>query len=142
MSDTPQGLGWWQASDGKWYPPQASSHQESPPPGQTRGSWWSRLGKPGRIAIVAAPVALVLVLGANALMGGGDTSSYDHAAYQAAQEQCKVIGLAQLYALRPNATASNDDDVTFYAGLVNRCIADRLGVDLKYLPNDKPVFGR
>lgn len=22
MSDTPQGPGWWQASDGKWYPPQ------------------------------------------------------------------------------------------------------------------------
>lgn len=22
MSDAPQGPGWWQASDGKWYPPQ------------------------------------------------------------------------------------------------------------------------
>ena len=22
MSDTPEGLGWWQASDGKWYPPE------------------------------------------------------------------------------------------------------------------------
>lgn len=25
MSDTPQGPGWWQASDGKWYPPDATS---------------------------------------------------------------------------------------------------------------------
>ena len=29
MSDTSQGEGWWQASDGKWYPPQRSP---SPPP--------------------------------------------------------------------------------------------------------------
>jgi len=32
MSDFSQGPGWWQASDGKWYPPeQASGYQ--PPPG-------------------------------------------------------------------------------------------------------------
>jgi hypothetical protein len=25
MSDTSQGPGWWQASDGKWYPPESAS---------------------------------------------------------------------------------------------------------------------
>ncbi len=25
MSDTPQGSDWWQASDGKWYPPQSAT---------------------------------------------------------------------------------------------------------------------
>lgn len=30
MSDTSQGPGWWPASDGKWYPPEA---QPAPPPG-------------------------------------------------------------------------------------------------------------
>ncbi len=30
MSDVQQGPGWWQASDGKWYPPE--SHPSSPPP--------------------------------------------------------------------------------------------------------------
>jgi uncharacterized RDD family membrane protein YckC len=30
LSDAPQGPGWWQASDGKWYPPQALT---PPPPG-------------------------------------------------------------------------------------------------------------
>ena len=30
MSDTGQGLGWWQASDGKWYPPE--THPAAPPP--------------------------------------------------------------------------------------------------------------
>lgn len=31
MSDTAQGLGWWQASDGKWYPPQPSQAWATPP---------------------------------------------------------------------------------------------------------------
>lgn len=35
MSDTPQGPGWWIASDGKWYPPQPASGSpgQPPPPG-------------------------------------------------------------------------------------------------------------
>ncbi len=33
MSDTAQGPGWWQASDGKWYAPeQHPDHKSSPPP--------------------------------------------------------------------------------------------------------------
>ncbi len=35
MSDTSQGPGWWQASDGKWYPPEQAP--ASPPPGQAPG---------------------------------------------------------------------------------------------------------
>ena len=37
MSDTPLGPGWWQASDGKWYPPRANQ---------------GPLGKPERIGIL------------------------------------------------------------------------------------------
>ena len=33
MSDTSQGPGWWQASDGKWYPPEQAPGA-TPPPGQ------------------------------------------------------------------------------------------------------------
>lgn len=33
MSDTPQGPGWWQASDGKYYPPQPNQQAAAPPPG-------------------------------------------------------------------------------------------------------------
>lgn len=32
MSDTSQGPGWWQASDGKWYPPQGAVQEPAPPP--------------------------------------------------------------------------------------------------------------
>lgn len=37
MSDAPQGPGWWQASDGKWYPPTAKPGTPPPatPPGPT-----------------------------------------------------------------------------------------------------------
>lgn len=36
MSDQPQGTGWWQASDGKWYPPsQAPQPPTAPPPPPT-----------------------------------------------------------------------------------------------------------
>lgn len=31
MSDTPQGAGWWLASDGKWYPPQSAAPLRPPP---------------------------------------------------------------------------------------------------------------
>ena len=34
MSDTSQGPGWWQASDGKWYPP-----EQSPGGGRWRHGW-------------------------------------------------------------------------------------------------------
>ncbi len=32
MSDTPQGPGWWQASDGQWYPPEQAPAQPATPP--------------------------------------------------------------------------------------------------------------
>jgi hypothetical protein len=32
MSDVSQGPGWWQASDGKWYPPELHPHYAPPPP--------------------------------------------------------------------------------------------------------------
>src|SRR5207253_8235812 len=34
MSDVSQGPGWWQASDGKWYPPQATPGPATSPPPQ------------------------------------------------------------------------------------------------------------
>ena len=33
MSDMQQGPGWWQASDGKWYPPETHPFRQTPPPG-------------------------------------------------------------------------------------------------------------
>lgn len=33
MSDTSQGPGWWQASDGKWYPPEQAPGYQAPAPG-------------------------------------------------------------------------------------------------------------
>ena len=52
MSDAPQGPGWWQASDGKWYPPGPAAA-----PGPSRQQSGCRTA-----AIVVGVVVLVLVL--------------------------------------------------------------------------------
>ncbi len=45
MSDTPQGPGWWQASDGKWYPPeQAPGYQAGGAGGGDAGAGGTDLG--------------------------------------------------------------------------------------------------
>ena len=38
MSDTSQGPGWWQASDGKWYPPEQAPGYQAPAAGAPSGS--------------------------------------------------------------------------------------------------------
>jgi hypothetical protein len=38
VSDSSQGPGWWQASDGKWYPPEQSPGYQSPAPGGPYGA--------------------------------------------------------------------------------------------------------
>ena len=69
MSDQSQGPGWWQASDGKWYPPeQAPAQPTVPPPTQPVGTappaagpapTRSGLGTGPIIAIVVAAVAII-----------------------------------------------------------------------------------
>lgn len=57
MSDVSQGPGWWQASDGKWYPPhQQPGYQPPPPPGKPpkRG--------PGCLAIIGGAVVVFVLL--------------------------------------------------------------------------------
>src|SRR6266700_3558538 len=40
MSDTAQGSGWWQASDGRWYPPDA--RPGVPPPPEAASDGWAQ----------------------------------------------------------------------------------------------------
>ncbi len=73
MSDTSQGAGWWLASDGKWYPPQAApGNQRStatlPPPGGEPSS--STPGKKRHVLrwvlVAAALVVILAIIGAAA----------------------------------------------------------------------------
>jgi hypothetical protein len=55
VSDTSQGEGWWQASDGKWYPPQPQAPAPPPPmgaPGTTAESFQDQ-NKPATASISA-----------------------------------------------------------------------------------------
>ena len=79
MSDAPQGEGWWQASDGKWYPPEQAPGtpqpqaampaqgygQPAPGAAETPGmSQWGPLADWGTRAIAyVIDVAFVIVLG-------------------------------------------------------------------------------
>lgn len=75
MSDTPQGQDWWQASDGKWYPPEShpsnQMQQLPPPPVPPSGPIAQDDKKPlyKRWWFIAA--AVVVVIGVVAVVAGG-----------------------------------------------------------------------
>lgn len=58
MSETAQGPGWWQASDGKWYPPQ----NLPPPPGQIVQPAKGRSGCAVAAIVVAVAFGVIFVL--------------------------------------------------------------------------------
>ncbi len=66
MSDVSQGPGWWQASDGKWYPPQpAAAPPPGPPPGPPPAPQWGGppvAQKSNRGCLIALAVVGVLVV--------------------------------------------------------------------------------
>ena len=81
MSDTSQGPGWWQASDGRWYPPQSHPGQPTAPPAPSYGAPTSNYGAPVGYG-APAPVktgmagwvkALLIIGGILALLVGGCT---------------------------------------------------------------------
>jgi hypothetical protein len=71
VSDVSQGPGWWQASDGKWYPPQPAAPTAAPPPppayGPPPAPQWTpppaRKGGNKGCLIALAVVGVVVVLG-------------------------------------------------------------------------------
>ncbi|CAN5715415.1 hypothetical protein BH24ACT3_BH24ACT3_10870 [soil metagenome] len=79
MSDQSPGPGWWQASDGRWYPPQQA-------PGQTAPTGPPSSGGPGKsdrtpLLVAGGVVALVvLVVIAAVVFLGGDDDDDDEAA--------------------------------------------------------------
>ena len=82
MSDTSGGLGWWQAGDGKWYPPErhpdaawrdryAADALPTPPPAPStrpgRNRWLGPVAVIVAVALVAAGAVFVLVLAVMAI---------------------------------------------------------------------------
>jgi hypothetical protein len=88
MSDTSQGDGWWQASDGKWYPPSQQPGSTPPPPGAPHqrldvglalGYGWAKftenLGSMVAIVAIFFGVTLVFNIFANTVLFGEGISS-------------------------------------------------------------------
>jgi hypothetical protein len=79
MSDSSQGPGWWQASDGRWYPPQSHPTQATPPP-PTYGApppvsygapVAKKSGMPGwaKVVLILGGILVVLVGGCTVAVG-------------------------------------------------------------------------
>jgi hypothetical protein len=61
MTDRPQGPGWWQASDLKWYPPEQHADYVAPP--STPSTMKDRAGR-SKVWFTLAGTALLLVIAA------------------------------------------------------------------------------
>ena len=89
MSMSPQGSGWWQASDGRWYPPEQHPSATSPPGFTTpalqrpRPPWGLLIGLAVVVAVLLGGAVIWLLSTISdgedaAPVGvGGDTSVYD-----------------------------------------------------------------
>lgn len=63
MSDSPQGPGWWQASDGRWYPPQPASYAPVPPqpPPKSNKGCLTVLAIVGVLVVLSVIAVVVLI---------------------------------------------------------------------------------
>jgi hypothetical protein len=64
VSDGPQGPGWWQASDLKWYPPDRHADSAAPPSTQASAPTTKNLRHRIKVWLLLAGIALVLVIAA------------------------------------------------------------------------------
>ncbi len=85
MADTSQGAGWWQATDGKFYPPEQNP-MVAPPPVK------KKVYK--RVWFWLLVVVAVGIGGCTALIAGG-TAAVDHAAHQTHTIVYSVTGTGQ-----------------------------------------------
>jgi hypothetical protein len=80
MSDSSQGPGWWQASDGRWYPPQSHPAQQAapappaygaPPPAAYGAPAATKSGMPGwvKALLIIGGILVVLVGGCTVAVG-------------------------------------------------------------------------
>ncbi len=67
MSDTPQGPGWWLASDGRWYPPQTTTQVPPPPASPGYGGMPSKPGTNG-LAIASLVLGILWICGVGSLL--------------------------------------------------------------------------
>ena len=100
MSDESQGHGWWQASDGKWYPPEAHAEAAPAPPQKKRRIWlWVLVG----FFVLLGGCGALVVLAADEV--ADEIERQDAEALT--QVTCRVIGADFLSDVEFELTADN-----------------------------------
>ena len=133
MSEQSQGPGWWQASDGKWYPPEQASAVEptapleAPPPVAVGGGGAAGNNVPKIIAIVIA-VVLIAGVAAFALTRNGDGDNSVQAFCDKAEELHNDIDLDQGF-----GDPSKVDPVVAKFGELVKAAPDEIKADMKTL---------
>ncbi len=72
MSDTPNGPGWWQASDGRWYPPDAHPNATASPEARAEAEAGGKGRRTGLIVGGAVVATLIVLCGLGAVLAGGE----------------------------------------------------------------------
>ena len=119
MSDVSQGTGWWQASDGKWYPPQQAPMGQSTqpqmgqqPPGAVHPGWSEppKKSKTGRNVLVTLGTLLVLGTGGCAALifaGGAAVENAAESTDQAVDEELEAIDTSETASASSNETTES-----------------------------------
>ncbi len=112
MSDQPQGPDWWQASDGKWYPPQGDAGATPPPPSSAVPPPEKKKRRGCVPILIGAGVVVVIIVVVAVVAGGGSnddnkTSSKDSTAATVS----KGVGSADVSADVSNVTIAPADAI-------------------------------
>jgi hypothetical protein len=164
VSDASQGPGWWQASDGKWYPPQ-SAPQPPPPPPPGAGSWqqppssWQQqpvytqpqrrgrgclFGIVGALGVAIIIIVVVAIAASNSSTPGSGTKSHPAAA-DVSITSCTVdpalkIPLAKGTVLNHSSDTSDYTFTISFSNTAGTVVAQGGGTENNIAPHQTATF--
>lgn len=123
MSSSAPGPGWWQASNGGWYPPEShpAARQDAPtvqggiapePGSQPPGSWWSA----GKIVAVVIGALVAVAIAAVVVLGLVIDRSSSNASAEACKAERATLITASMAAKTSNKVSDNAETWRDYTG--------------------------
>ena len=158
MSDVSQGPGWWQAPDGRWYPPQSASPQAPPPPPPGTGGWqypptyakpvrWGSgclIGILGALVVAVVIIIVVATAASNSSTPGSGTKNHPAAA-DLTINSCSVDPTLKIPVAKGTVLnhSSGTSDYTFTISFLNTTgtvVAQGGGIENNIAPGQTATF--